>query len=881
MLDYQRKDELRWVVPVRSWTCSLTALTIPLVVIGLAPAAGAAEFDTHYLRGSMAPSYPLAEAPLLPDDAAPAPAYPLYDAEAPPAFARPQIAGWTGFYLGGTLSFGAGTFATKTDTSLTGAYFPNSAVVSAVNAAGDRPIEPFKAAAPGLTAGYNWQFGDAVLGVEADIQGMQLSRGALTGPVIYPGAPAAFTIGSAASANWLLTARSRMGWAMDDMLVYGTAGAAVTNINAQFAFADYFGATESAILSTTRLGFAVGGGLEVALWDNWTAKAEYLYVHFNPVSVTSNNFMLFPAVAIPAQPFTHSVDLSANLGRLGLNYRFGGPVTQDVAGMPVKAAPMAPAWSWTGLYVGGQTGAVASTANFSDPFGTSLFGDTVRSPGFLLGGQVGFNWQPAGTRWVLGIEADANRIDSEGTATCFAASPIAINATCRVSAQATATVTGRIGYALDPLGRTLVYGKAGAAWANSTVNMALGNAFAGFVGPDIASAGTSFASWGWTLGLGVEYAFTPAWSMKFEYDYLALGSQNVANLGSATFDPSTASLLSATAPGTSSLTQSLQAVKMGVNYRWNGDAQFAYAAEPAPPADWKVEAGARYFAGWSQFHKDIGNFTSSGLPSISAVSRLTYNDMQTLAGEFFGRVDLPWNLFVKGYIGGSVIKGGHMNDEDFGIALFGTYAAYSNTLSPAVDGTVRYGAVDAGFDFLRGARYKLGGFVGFFYFNSFMNAFGCTPLANVNCIPPVTTDSDPAITEFDRWRALRIGLAGEAMLADRLKLAGEVAYLPYATFDGVDQHFFGNSGFLASNNPEAGNARGVQVEVLLSYYVSPNLSMGVGGRYWGMWTTNGQVIRTVDNGVPIPASSPQFFKGVTEQVGAFIQAAYCFGPEWF
>jgi opacity protein-like surface antigen len=865
---------------VRSWTCSLAALTIPLAAIGLAPAAGAAEFDTPYLRGSMAPSYPIAQAPPLLDDAAPAPAYPLADAGAPPTFVRPQVAGWTGFYLGGALSFGAGTFATKTATSLIGPYFTYGALVSAVNAAGDRPIEPFKAAAPGLTAGYNWQFGDAVLGVEADIQGMQLSRGLLTGPTIYPGAPAAFTIGSAASTNWLLTARSRFGWAMDDFFVYGTAGAAVTTINAQFAFADYFGATESASLSTTRLGFAVGGGVEAALWDNWSAKAEYLYVHFNPVSVTSTNFLEFPAQPIPAQLFTHSVDLSASLVRLGLNYRFGEPMAQDGAGMPVKAVPMAPAWSWTGFYIGGQTGAAASAANFADPFGTSLFGDTVRSPGFLLGGQVGFNWQPTGTRWVFGIEADANRIDSEGTATCFAASSLAINATCRVSPQATATLAGRIGYALDPLGRTLVYGKAGAAWASSTVDMALGNALAGFVGPDIASAATSFASWGWTVGLGVEYAFTPAWSMKFEYDYLALGSHAVPNLGSSTFDPSTFSLLSATAPGTSGLTQSMQTVKMGVNYRWDGAAQLAYAAEPAPPADWRVETGLRYFAGWGQFHKDIGNLTNSGLPSISAVSRLTYNDMQTLAGEFFGRVDLPWNLFVKGYIGGAVINGGHMNDEDFGIPLVG-YAAYSNTLSPAVDGTVRYGVVDAGFDFLRGARYKLGGFAGFFYFSSFMNAFGCTPLANVNCIPPVPTDSDPAITEFDRWRALRIGLAGEAMLADRLKLAGEVAYLPYATFDGVDQHFFGNSGFLASNNPEAGNARGLQVEVLLSYYVSPNLSMGVGGRYWGMWTTNGQVIRTVDNGVPIPASSPQFFKGVTEQVGAFIQAAYCFGPEWF
>jgi opacity protein-like surface antigen len=867
---------------VRSWACLLAALIIPLAVIALPPAAGAAEFDTPYLRGSMAPSYPVAQVPSWLDDAAPAPAYPLADPEAPPPFVSPQIARWTGFYVGSTLTLGAGNIETSTASSLTGAYFPNSAVMSAVNGVGVQTIKPF-GVAPGLTAGYNWQAGNAVLGVEADIQALQLSGGALIGPVVYPGfAPASFAVGSVASANWLLTVRPRVGWAVDDWLVYGTAGAAVTNINAQFAFADAFGSTESAILSTTRLGFAAGAGIEAALWDNWSAKVEYLYVHFSPVSASSTNLVAFPAIALPGQPFTHSVDLSANLLRLGLNYRFGDLLTQNLAAIPVKAAPLAPAWSWTGLYVGGHTGAAASAANFSDPFGTSVFGDAVHSPGFLLGGQIGFNWQPAATRWVLGIEADANRIDSDGTATCFAASPVAINATCRVSPQATATLTGRIGYALDPLGRTLVYGKAGAAWASTTVDMALGNALVGFVGPDITGAATTFASWGWTVGLGVEYALTPAWSMKFEYDYLALGSHDVANLGSAAFDPFTGSLLSAAAPGRSSVTQSINTVKMGVNYRWDGAASFAYAGEPAPPAGWQVEAGGRYVGGWGRFHKDIGNLTNSGVPSISGVSRLTYDDMQMQAGEFFGRVDLPWwNVFLKGYVGGGSIKAGHMNDEDFGIPLFGTYAAYSNTLSPGLDGSTLYGVLDAGFDFLRGTRYKLSGFVGLFYFNPQMKAFGCTPLANINCIPPVPATGAPGITEADRWRALRIGVAGEAMLADRLKLSGEVAYLPYATFEGIDQHFFGNSGFLASYNPETGNARGVQLEALLSYYLTPNFSVGVGGRYWGLWTTNGQITRTIDNGFPIPTSSPQFFKGVAEQVGAFVQAAYCFGPEWF
>jgi hypothetical protein len=112
-----------------------------------------------------------------------------------------------------------------------------------------------------------------------------------------------------------------------------------------------------------------------------------------------------------------------------------------------------------------------------------------------------------------------------------------------------------------------------------------------------------------------------------------------------------------------------------------------------------------------------------------------------------------------------------------------------------------------------------------------------------------------------------------------VKLSGEAAYLPHVVFNGVDQHFFGNLGILASDNPESGSAQGVQLEALVSYYLTREFSVGVGGRYWGMWTTSGQVLR--DFGVPPVTPAPQFFKGVVEQAGGFVQFAYTFGPEWF
>jgi opacity protein-like surface antigen len=553
--------------------------------------------------------------------------------------------------------------------------------------------------------------------------------------------------------------------------------------------------------------------------------------------------------------------------------------------------------------VGAYAGVALSAANFADPFGASVFGDTVRSPGFSGGGQIGYNWQPAGLPWVFGVEADAGALSSDGTSTCFAVSAQTINTTCRVRPQAAGTFTGRVGYAMGPADElhniapigilpfrsaTMIYGKAGLAFANDRIDMAINNAFAGFVGSNITSNSANATFWGWAAGFGVEHALTPAWSLKVEYDYLGFGSRNIANLGSSTVSPAGVTL-SSTPPGSSGVSQNLQLVKMGVNYKWGADplnwagaASSAYLTKDPPTPNWfsgwDAAGGLRYFGSSGRFQKDLGNFSSTGLPSISGVSRLTYADMRTDSGEFFARIDTPWKLFVKGYVGGGSTSSGQLNDEDFGIPLIGTYAPYSNTLS-SVTGNISYGAVDAGINVLSGPEYKVGAFAGYFQFNQAMSGFGCQPLANINCIPNLPSTGSAIITENDKWQALRVGVGGEMMLINRLAISVDAAYLPYVNFSGADHHFFGNTGQIASVNPEtSNNGAGVQLEALIAYYVTSQFSVGVGGRFWSLWTTDGQAIRTVDGGVPITPTPPQIFKGTVEQAGVFLQAAYKFRP---
>jgi hypothetical protein len=114
-----------------------------------------------------------------------------------------------------------------------------------------------------------------------------------------------------------------------------------------------------------------------------------------------------------------------------------------------------------------------------------------------------------------------------------------------------------------------------------------------------------------------------------------------------------------------------------------------------------------------------------------------------------------------------------------------------------------------------------------------MEGFGCRQIANPfsDCGRPIPR-SDLGIKEDDKWRALRLGTAVEMELAQRITFSGEAAYLPYVKFDYVLRKLL---------SPENGEGIGVQLEANLSYALTDALSLGIGGRYWSMWTTEGTV----------------------------------------
>jgi opacity protein-like surface antigen len=511
-----------------------------------------------------------------------------------------------------------------------------------------------------------------------------------------------------------------------------------------------------------------------------------------------------------------------------------------------------------GLHLGGASG----EANISDPFGPSIFGDHIRTPGPLAGGQAGANAQFGST--VVGVELDLSAADLDGTNTCFAFSGFFVSANCRVHTTSLGTLTGRLGWAVGPQGRTLLYGKAGAAWDWNSVEATAGGGVGALPGGTTGNSGPRF---GWTVGGGVEYALTGRWSVKAEYDFLSFSSSNFSSPNSFFQVVPPLNLFAAVPSLGASVSQDIHEFKLGLNYKLGGssaplDPAWGYGSARGPVGGTEIEVGGRYVHGWGRFQKDLG---IQGLPINNLASRLTYDNMNTNGGEVFARIDTAHNLMVKGFLGAGT-SGGKMNDEDWLIFFApNLIIPYSNTVSD-VDNRIRYGTIDAGYDWLRGPSYKVAAFVGYNQLSQNMKALGCTQIANPfsDCNPPIPT-SVLGITEDDTWKSIRLGVAADFMLLPRVKVSADAAYLPYVWFDGTDNHVL-----RALVSPEDGHGHGAQLDLTISYAVTDQLSLGVGGRYWTMATTTGET-NFGGLGIIIPQ------KFAVEQAAVMVQGSYKFG----
>jgi outer membrane immunogenic protein len=230
------------------------------------------------------------------------------------------------------------------------------------------------------------------------------------------------------------------------------------------------------------------------------------------------------------------------------------------ADMLVKKAPPpppAPTWSWTGFYVGANVGGGWAKSDwFEDVSGSGGGGPagfqdaSIRAPGVLGGGQMGYDWQTGWT--VFGIQADADAAGLRGSNTsCF---PEVTGATqsCNTKIDAMGTVTGRIGAAFD---RTLVYVLGGFAWEHERLANP-GNSIPSLQPFNAVFSGTRAGA---TVGAGLERALTGNWSAFVQYNYISFGRR-----------ASMFTDLDGTVPlFTEIIREDIHVIKVGLNYRFH------------------------------------------------------------------------------------------------------------------------------------------------------------------------------------------------------------------------------------------------------------------------------------------------------------------------
>jgi outer membrane immunogenic protein len=235
---------------------------------------------------------------------------------------------------------------------------------------------------------------------------------------------------------------------------------------------------------------------------------------------------------------------------------FAAPASAaDLAARPyTKAPPMiAAVYDWSGFYIGANGGWGTSHNCWTN---TAILGvPTPGGPvpegchdadGGTVGGQIGYRWQMG--QWVFGVEGQGNWADFRGTNPSLGTLGLTTN---RTKIDAFGLMTGQIGYAWN---NALLYVKGGAA--------VTGNTYQGLVTATGALIDTvDRTRWGGTVGVGVEYGFTPNLSVGVEYNHMFMGTENYA-------------FTTVPAPGGNSrnddIKQDADLVTVRVNYKWGG-----------------------------------------------------------------------------------------------------------------------------------------------------------------------------------------------------------------------------------------------------------------------------------------------------------------------
>lgn len=521
--------------------------------------------------------------------------------KAPPA----AIASWAGFYLGAHGGYGW----KRDDFSQSEAdFFFAPARINGIRSQG---------AVYGAHAGYNWQFGRVVTGLEIDFSATDIKgSNGVSETVVAPVASSSDTLGE--NVKYLGSARARLGWLpTDKVLLYGTAGPAWERLDQTEVASQVVQPANSSFISirspTDKFGWVAGVGAEAMLGSpNWIGRIEYLHYDFGQVATARSISNTAPG---SNSDVSTGGSQTIDVVRAGISYKFGEPAR--MAGVPYAKAPVAASSSsWAGFYLGAHGGYGWGDDPGSSPLtllnvvSTETIGG-IKSKGWVGGGHLGHNWQY--NRFVTGLEIDLSAADINGSSnTVTGAAPgVTFSEGFNDKVKYLGTMRGRLGWL--PTDNFLLYGTAGLAWERlERTDTAIVATPTGTTTIRSVSPSDRF---GWVAGVGGEVTLGSSnWIGRLEYLHYDFGRINFD--GSINIVDPSQSISGTFTAGR----QTIDVVRAGVSYKFGPEVAVAvqpamYAKAPRMPPPLQTWAGFYLGAhggyGWKDNDFSVNTFNDA------------------------------------------------------------------------------------------------------------------------------------------------------------------------------------------------------------------------------------------------------------------------------
>ena len=221
-----------------------------------------------------------------------------------PVMAPVALYNWSGFYIGG---HGGGLFGEKDWTDAT--FLPPLSL-------GSHDVEGFLA---GAQAGFNIQTGNFVFGIEGQWSWTN-SDGEHTclQPIVVIGGPVIPGINCRTEMDWVATVAGRVGYAFNNVLLYGKGGIAFASEEHSIFLTGLPPPAGPALTGggDTRTGWMAGAGIEYGITPNWSAKIEYNYMDFGSEQIDFRDPLTNLLIV------SMDIDQQVHVVKAGINYRF-------------------------------------------------------------------------------------------------------------------------------------------------------------------------------------------------------------------------------------------------------------------------------------------------------------------------------------------------------------------------------------------------------------------------------------------------------------------------------------------------------------------------------------------------------------------------------